>query len=336
MSKGYNNQLLLDVSVVDVLSYFGKRVDHRRYMYFSPFRDEAEPSMKVSQLAGGGSVWYDFGMGEGGGVKDMVARLLGVSLDSERVMETIHEIAGKPRQEARADEPARISRSPKESAIVVVSAVPVDGEDNVVKRAAKRRLLNYFTVTRGIPMEVLSYFCKVVCYYSVDKPEVHIAAIGFENNAGGYALRGTGRLKSNSKWAVTTLDSRGKLCPVSVTSCDKGELFEGFTNFLSKVAYRYNGGLGIEPGVDTCVLHSASNVAHSRNWVLAHKRIRTFFDNDAAGDRATEIVRSWCEEAGIDFKDGRSAYLGYNDINEALVANIKQQQEAGRSQGRTM
>lgn len=41
-------------------------------MYLSPFREEATPSFKVDYAQ---NLWYDFGIGEGGSIIDLVARL---------------------------------------------------------------------------------------------------------------------------------------------------------------------------------------------------------------------------------------------------------------------
>ena len=43
---------LLSIPVATVLEHFGCRTDHRGQMYFSPFRDEREPSFHVSDPGG--------------------------------------------------------------------------------------------------------------------------------------------------------------------------------------------------------------------------------------------------------------------------------------------
>ena len=311
MSKNENMQHLLSVPVASVLAFYGKRADHRRYMYYSPFRDESEPSMKVTEFQDGTWVWHDYGTGENGGVLDMVCKLEG-NESHRNAYEVLSKISGRPvEMPAMQVYGKRAPKKGSETGIVVVS---------VSERFTNASLLSYFTNVRFIPTEVLDRYCVQVKYYAKSAPQVRHFAAGFHNNSGGFALRGTGRVKINSAWALSTLSPNGCFIREEDACFEKGDLFEGFVNFLSKITYRYQAGLGLEPGMDSCVLHSASNVAKCHDWVLRHRQIRTFFDNDEAGDKATEMVKGWCKESGIDFKDGRCAYLGYNDINEALVA----------------
>ena len=89
----------------------------------------------------------------------------------------------------------------------------------------------------------------------------------------------------------------------------------------------------MEPGADVCVLNSTSNVSRAKDWVLAHAKVRTFFDNDASGDQATREVAGWCAEAGLDFRDGRGAYLAVNDLNDAWTAELSRRRERERGCG---
>ena len=65
-------QRLLSFPLVDLLSAYGKRVDHKGYMYYSPFREEASPSFHIDLST---NRWFDFGTSEGGGVVELVCRL---------------------------------------------------------------------------------------------------------------------------------------------------------------------------------------------------------------------------------------------------------------------
>lgn len=66
---------LIGTPIVEVLAHFGK--DHRergKGMFLSPLRVESDASFHVSYLS---NTWYDFGLGIGGGVIDLVCRLSG-------------------------------------------------------------------------------------------------------------------------------------------------------------------------------------------------------------------------------------------------------------------
>lgn len=86
LMASYSNsemEMLLSTPVDRVLAFFGKNTAHRNYMYYSPFRDESEPSMRVTvDHSTGQWVWADFGgmpspgkRVDGGGCLDMVMRL---------------------------------------------------------------------------------------------------------------------------------------------------------------------------------------------------------------------------------------------------------------------
>ena len=53
---------IMGYPIENVLAHFRKRTEHREEMYFSPFRDEAEPSFHIKRSE---NVWMDFGTGQG-------------------------------------------------------------------------------------------------------------------------------------------------------------------------------------------------------------------------------------------------------------------------------
>lgn len=306
---------LLAVPVSDVLAYFGKRTGHRGYMYFSPFRDEREPSMRVTVNSADGSwVWADYGGSptggrhvDGGGVLEMVRRLSGAVGDAEAVS-VLREIAACSESAILEAEPMRDRRQAKENGIVI---------DDVSAEFTCGSLLRYAVEVRRIPEPLLKRYCRQLRYHPRSAPSRSYTAIGFPNNAGGWALRGSGRgAKLNSAWGLTTLGPDGSLRADGSAASPRCLLFEGFMDFLSYLAWR-----GVSaPDADVCVLHSASNLVHARDWAMAHAAVRSFFDNDRAGDTATGTLASWCEGAGIDYKDGRGAYASRKDLNEAWQA----------------
>ena len=313
-----DKQCLLTIPVADVLSYYGKHAGHCGDMYRSPFRDENIPSMHVTAFPDGTWVWADFGGSpspgkhvDGGGILDMVRRLSGLSTNEE-AFGVLAEIARNRGIYVSAPDPSvRRTSASREPAIVV---------DSVSESFSRRSILNYATSVRRIPRDILERYCRQVTYHPVSRPSLHFTVIGFPNNAGGWALRGSrAGDKRNSGWGITTIGADGSVRPDASSSCDRCVLFEGFMDFLSWLAWR-----GVrEPGMDVCVLHSTANVAHAKAFVLSHGVVRTFFDNDRAGTAATESVGGWCSEAGLDFKDGRGAYAGCNDVNEAWVKAVE-------------
>ena len=81
--------MVLEMTVASVLALFGRGTDHVGYMYYSPFRDERTPSMRVS-CRNGREVWADFGGQapagkdvDGGGILDLAMRLGGFATRAE-------------------------------------------------------------------------------------------------------------------------------------------------------------------------------------------------------------------------------------------------------------
>ena len=328
MSNHDSNQLFLTIPVVDILSWYGKRVDHRGYMYYSPFRDEAAPSMRVTVNPSDGTwIWADFGGSpspgrkvDGGGVLHLVCRLEGLNPSSEadlaKAAGVLRQIASSKGVAVIETESLRERRRAARPAGIVV--------DRVDGTFTRRNLVNYMCRVRGVPRQLLESYCRQVTYHYRSDSSRRFTVVGFPNNAGGYTLRGTGEgSKKNYLSGISTFAPDGSHRPDGAASGGGCALFEGFVDFLSWLAWRGE----TVPGMDVCVLNSTANVGQAKDWILAHGVVRTFFDNDNAGGEATDAVRSWCEESGLDFKDGRAAYRDLNDINDAWRASVAASRE---------
>ena len=90
-------------------------------------------------------------------------------------------------------------------------------------------LLRYLE-RRKIPVELARVYCKEVIVRNNERGQ-NFTLVGFENNAGGYALKSPGGLKSTSRAGITTVNIEGKRSVVPTT--DNVSIFEGFFDFLS-------------------------------------------------------------------------------------------------------
>ena len=90
-------------------------------------------------------------------------------------------------------------------------------------------------------------------------------------------------------------------------------VFEGFFDFLSFIESRRTAH-GIVPNCDICVLNSVANLKRSLDFILGHRRIDLFLDNDKAGrDTSEAIIKA---ALGIDVLDHSGEYASYGDFNE--------------------
>ena len=177
--------------VAEVLAFFGKSSEHRGYMYFSPFHDEAAPSMHVKVNRDGSWVWTDFSMPGsnggplGGGCVDLVREL--ASRDArycdKKPGEILREISGTVSPEVYTARSIR-SRVSAENGTVV---------DDVKEGFVRRSLISYAVFKRCIPESLLNRYCREVTYHPVSNPKLEITAIGFQNNSDGWVVRGPGR-----------------------------------------------------------------------------------------------------------------------------------------------
>ena len=66
---------LHSISILEIMAHYGKRLDHTRSgLYFSPFREESNPSFHLDEAK---NSWYDYGTGEGGSLFDFVCKFVG-------------------------------------------------------------------------------------------------------------------------------------------------------------------------------------------------------------------------------------------------------------------
>ena len=158
LMASYSNsemEMLLSTPVDRVLAFYGKNTAHRNYMYYSPFREEAEPSMRVTvNLSNGQWVWADFGgtpsqgrKVDGGGCLEMVRRLSGVSSD-RAALDVLAQINGTFIPELEHE---RLTQRARPTGIVL---------DKVSETFDRGYLVNYAERKRGIPRALLERYCK--------------------------------------------------------------------------------------------------------------------------------------------------------------------------------
>lgn len=318
--------LLRQVSLVDILLSFGKDVGHvRNGMCLSPFREEDTPSFRILRR-NGIEVWADYGASltesdrragkkvHGGGVLDLVMEL-GHMSRSEAVdyvasvlsCESLATGSGKRHEKSEPEE----------------GRYQIESVSDTFTRTA---LLGYACGTRMIPREVLERWCSEVRYHIRGCVGKTYYKIGFPNDDGGWVLRGPGSgpySKVSTCSAITTIGGDGSFRP-SAPSADCVFVFEGFMDYLSWMAWS---GRSL-PGHDICVLNSVSNLNRCVSWISAHQSAGVCFDNDDAGRNAFKELRSLCP--GVDVRDCSGAYAEYRDLNDMYMAVRNREKSKGQ------
>lgn len=255
-------------------------------IYRSPLRDEQTPSFKVDYNQ---NLWYDFGMGEGGSIIDLVMKL--ERCDFRKAADKL-------------ENNSSFSFHREETAQLVPSTMQITS----IKPLQDARLVDYLQNKRCIDINIACEYCREVHYTTNGKP---FFTIGFQSNDGGWELRNEYFKGSTSPKGITTIGSGSPACM----------LFEGFVDMLSYLTLKK----AERPTVDVVVLNSVNNLNHATGYLSLHQTIHCFLDNDEAGKRATAEV----EKLGRETIDQSLFYRNHKDLNEYVVVHqLKSVQES--------
>lgn len=227
------------------------------WWYLSPLHNENTASFKVNVDK---NVWYDFGLGKGGGLATL-AKLL---YHPNNIQEYLHHLSGI--RTSLLSTP-KIARESSESFSNVE-----------VKSLGNSALLRYLG-KRGITQKVASQYCKEVHYQNHGK---NYFAVGFPNRSGGYEIRNAYFKGCISPKDISFISQDNNACHV----------FEGFIDFLSYVV--------LYGDCDAIVLNSVINVPKSIDYLNRYDYVYCHLDNDKAGHDATEQIKTLCKGNVID------------------------------------
>ena len=292
---------LHSISIIEIMAHYGKRLDHTRSgLYFSPFREESNPSFHLDEAK---NTWYDYGTGEGGSLFDFVCKFAGCT--KGEVYDWLASFRNMvPESEYKSVIAPIIEKSHRSSKIVI---------DSASHKFTKHKLVEY-AESRAVSKEILERYCEEVIYHVDSAPDRQFYAIGFKNNSGGYVLRSSLSKRCSSS-DITTLSPDGQM--TDTVASNKVLVFEGFMDFLSWITDVKQE----TPQYDCCILNSVTNISKALPWIMAHSHVAAFMDNDPAGKETLQkIMDSVPDVASTDVcvYDMSKLYQGYNDLNDKL------------------
>jgi DNA primase len=276
---------LNDIKQISIREYlerkgiFPARGNEAKGMYFSPLRKDNNCSFSVDYIQ---NIWYDHGIGEGGSIIDLVSRL-----ENYSIYQAIKQL------EENSFSFHRNENILVENPIPAIKLVKVTELSNPA-------LLSYLN-ERQINTEIAKLHCSEIHYLVNDKPYF---AIGFPNDAGGYELRNK-YFKGCTSKDISSLKTGNESC----------QLFEGFMDFLSFLTMKNQE----RPTADVIVLNSLANLSKTKNILPEYKNIIAFLDNDEAGKKAIQELKTTCKEV----IDQSVHYANCKDLNEYLCHNSK-------------
>ena len=265
------------VETLAKLGHFPSRKTEKEAWFLSPLRSETQASFKVSLKL---NRWYDFGIGEGGNIIDLVCLLSNCSV-GEALQFLSDELPVFSFQGTITD------TSEKECGNTIIQVKPIT-----------KSYLKKYVRSRGISLEVARSYCKEVWYECRGKSYY---GIGLQNKDGGWELRSLYFKTSSSPKSYTYLQNEN----------DNLVVCEGMFDLLS-IAEIYPEVLN---GSDIIVLNSLSFLQQITRYFNNYTSVDLFLDNDQAGKKNAKKLFQYYPH----LKDQSNRYKNYKDLNEKLA-----------------
>ena len=273
-----------DIKRIPIRNYLAQRgispkLENSRYgFYLSPLREEQDASFKVDYTQ---NLWYDFGVGRGGSIIDLVMEV--EKCNFQQAVERL-----------RNDNISTSTLVTSPTLHISEGGLKVSG-DYPLRHPA---LITYLD-SRAIDTTIAKKFCREV-HYSVGGCSYF--AIGFRNNYGGWELRSERFKGCSTPKHITTIDN----------GSDKALAFEGFMDFLSYLTIKQHD----SPTCNIAVLNSVANVQKAVPFLARHRSIYTFLDNDDAGRKALSEIERLCSQSKV--INQSDFYRRHKDLNDYL------------------
>jgi hypothetical protein len=231
------------------------------------------------------NLWIDYGTGEGGTLIDLIMRIENCS--NGRAMQLLEQKIAGIASFSFQKEKETIPKIPQQQTISI----------HKIDVLTNPSLLTYLN-ERSINIDIARLHCKEV-HYSVNGKSYF--AVGFKNDAGGYELRNK-YFKGCTSKDITTAKRGSNTC----------QIFEGFMDYFSFLTLKK----WQLSKADIIVLNSLNNLAKVKNSLNAYGSIATFLDNDDAGKRAVQKLKSCYRNV----TDQSEFYASHKDLNDYLCS----------------
>jgi DNA primase len=275
-------QLKQTVRIADYLGLTEEK--EKDFFIHSPFRVEKTPSFKINPVL---NTWYDFGLGEGGTILDLIMKL--ENKDTKEAVKRLRELAGDTTTSNN-----NFSFFPQQNTFNNKSNNKVI--DYKIKPLNNKALIKYLN-DRKIDCRASKQHLKEIYYKVGDK---NYFGLAFENNSKGYEIRNKYFKGAVGTKDITTIAGQKKK--------DEVVVFEGFMDFLSYLTIKPNS------DKDFIILNSVALVDKSIEAIKKYDNISLALDNDKAGDTATKKIIEHLPTA----KDVRGYYKNFKDLNEFI------------------
>ena len=264
--------------VLQILGHLPTKQTEKEAWFLNPFAKENHASFKINKNL---NYWYLHSEGIGGKNVDFMKKYLNSSV--KEVLEWAEN------QNFSSFQQQKTSNSKLEN-------LSKNYEIIEIKNVQHPALLEYLKERN---VENQTQFLQEIHYRMNDK---NYFGIGFKNDSGGYEIRNKYSKICLGKKDVSTIKN----------GSENLKIFEGFFDFLSfKNVENF---LEKKPS-DYLILNSVSMIHNIKNSLGNYENIELYLDNDEAGNRAVEILKS--ENKNVE--DCRILYSGFKDLNDWLI-----------------
>ena len=260
------------------IGHLPTKQNEKEAWYLNPFGTENHASFKLNKRL---NIWYLFSEGIGGNNINFMKKYQNASISEVLVWAENQNFSSFQNQ--------KIQNQNFENFVKTYEIIEV-------KEIQHPALLEYL---KSRKVENQTEYIKEIHYQMNGK---NYFGIGFKNDSDGYEIR-----NAYSKICLGKKD-------ISIINIDSNSIriFEGFFDFLSfKNVENY---LEKEAS-DYLILNSVSMIAKIKNTIKNYENIELYFDNDEAGNRAVEMIKSENENA----EDCRILYSDFKDLNDWLI-----------------
>jgi len=281
--------------------------------YNSPFRYEKEPSFHTSYL-GGKWIWNDFGRGDVQGNGTVIGFLqlheaVGIS-EALQILKSLFPYRG-----ASVTFEA-ISKLPLFKDVVIEKTSQTPQAETLVIESVKEQvwdkaLIGYLAGERCINYQLALPYLVYIEYTNAQTGKSY-RTLGFPNESGDYECRDKyfkGILKAPDAQARNTAKD---ISFIPGTVGKEVAVFEGFMDFLTVLTIK---NVHVLP-VDVVVLNMVNMRRRAMDFIRSqnYQSIYTFFDNDSAGEKTTQM---FVEELGDKVRPQNHLYKGCKDYNQS-------------------
>lgn len=286
-----NNFKLVDLLAKN--NYYPTKETENVAWYLSPFRNENTASFRVDKRK---NRWWDYGCGFGKTAVDLIVKLKNLTVTEAL---TYFDTSSFSFHEQKNFKPTNSSKCE------IIS----------IGKIQNFKLIKYLH-SRKIDISLARKYCKEIHYYNItakthpDKNTIQqnsferkpFYTIGFKNDLGGYDTRNEFYKRCLNNKAITTISN----------SSSTLNLFEGFIDFLSYLTLMPN-----KENEDFIITNSTSLVKNTIQLLAKYNLVKTFFDNDVSGKKATKLIQENC---GNNYLDESEKYKKHTDVNDYLIS----------------